>query len=1105
MRILYSTSRIAVRDQCLREVCGLTRTWPDRRALLIVPEQTKMDIERDYLEMSGQSGLMMAEVLSFRRLAWRLLGEIGRQPRQTVDAIGQGMLIHKTLSRHRSELHSFGHLADRPGFIRQAAAALGDLRRYRIDADQLMAASEAAADQALRNKTNDLAVLLRGYDELLNETNLNDAEDDLNRLADLLQELLRLPSGAWPWPFSRLNWLRRTSVWISGFGETRDFTPQEDAVIHALNLLCGELTLTVATDSLPFDRLSVDSGADFCLPGRKTVFRLLQDYPDSSTQMIAETMSGQAAMIAACLREGRRCETYPAAQPDGAGWLRLIRADERDAELSWVAGEIRRLVQLEGYRYRDIALAICDLPGYAPRLRAVCREYNIPLFLDSARPLSGTPLMRLVLSLLDLGLHNWPQTTIMTCLRSGLTPMDPDTIDQLENNMLARGFARPDQEPVFEQWLSLLNALKAADSGARKCELLRGFLVDYGLRARIEKQTEELTAGGEMDAAVAQVKAWNELDRLLEQMTRLTGDTQMPLQTFRDLLAAGMEAAASGVIPTAIDQVTVGDLKQASLRQPKVLFVIGATAALLPPGLPPEGLLKDQDRQTLSGLLGQQLPSSVRDQVFADAFVLYTLLTLPSDRLCMTAPDADVSPWFSWLAQAAPQSLLILPKEPDWDDVRLNSIRPAFGYLLRACGRLTNSGPASEGWLALARKLYDAGLPLTAAVSWLRSSASAESADIKISSGLVRSLYNDPMAMSVSQLEKYASCPFLHFAVYLLALRERPVYQPEASETGTLLHGVVELALAELRLDLAGVDPADFDGRQALIDRWLREGLDPRTLIWMKTAAERDGLQRIFENGLQASVGYRVRRLASASLAAILRQYQQDTFMPSFIEWHFGPGEQDQLTIDSQDGTTISFRGKVDRVDQRQDKNGQYFRIVDYKSGDKKADYEDLYHGLALQLPIYLEAFAKNHPGCQAEDAAYFHFDRPMLNLPASSRPDAEKILSLLVSDFDLRGLKLLPDEIELLRRHSLRQVQKLTASLLDGQFTVAPRKLPNKEAACKYCLMRAVCGFDGSPNRYCRLTPLRGRTNSEGKAVGKREELILRMQCEEDHSEGAL
>lgn len=1103
MRILYSTSRIALRDQCLREVCGLTRTWPDRRALLIVPEQTKMDIERDYLEMSGQSGLMMAEVLSFRRLAWRLLGEIGRQPRQTVDAIGQGMLIHKTLSRYRSELHSFGHLADRPGFIRQASAALGDLRRYRIDADQLMAASEAAADQALRNKTSDLAVLLRGYDELLCGTGLNDAEDDLNRLADLLQELLRLPAGAWPWPYNRLNWLRLTSAWISGFGETRDFTPQEDAIIRTLNQLCGELTLTAATDLLPFDRLSVDSGADFCLPGRKTAYRLLQDYPDAATQLVAETMTGQAAMIAACFREGKRCGSYPAEQSGGADWLRLIRADERDSELSWVAGEIRRLVQQEGCRYRDIALAICDLPGYTPRLRAVCREYNIPLFLDSVKPLSGTPLMRFVLALLDLGLHNWPQTTMMTCLRSGLTPLEPDQIDQLENSMLARGFASPEKEPVFTPWLGLLAALKAADSGARKCELLRGFLVDYGLRDRIEKQSEALTAGGEMDAAVAQVKAWNELDRLLEQMTRLTGDTQMPLQTFRDLLAAGMEAAVSGVIPTAIDQVTVGDLKQGSLRQPKVLFVIGATAALLPPGLPPEGLLKDQDRQALSGLLGQQLPSSVRDQVFADAFVLYTLLTLPSDRLCMTSPDADVSPWFDWLAQAAPQSLQILAPEPDWDDPRLNSIRPAFGYLLRACERSTGIGHA--GWLALARQLNRAGLPLAAAAGWLRSSASAESAEVEISSGLVRSLYAEPMVMSVSQLEKYASCPFLHLAVYLLSLQERRLYQPEAAETGTLLHGVVELALAELRQDLNAIDPADLDGRQALFDRWLRDGFDPRTLKWMKTAAERDGLQRFFENGLQASAGYRVRRLASASLAAILRQYQQDTFLPSFIEWHFGLGEKDHLDIQSRDGTSISFRGKVDRVDLRQDENGQHFRIVDYKSGDKKADFEDLYHGLALQLPIYLEAFARSHPGCQAEDAAYFHFDRPILNLPASSRLNAEQILSKLTGDFDLRGLKLLPDEIELLRRHSLRQAQMLTASLLDGQFAVAPRKLPNKEAACKYCLMRAVCGFDGSPNRYCRLTPLRGRTGPEGRTAGKREELILRLQCEEDQLKGAF
>ncbi|HBP37783.1 MAG TPA: hypothetical protein DD640_03405 [Clostridiales bacterium] len=1143
MRILYGTDQNALRRQCLREVSSLTAAWPDRRAILLVPEQTKMDMERDYLAGSGSPGLMMAEILSFRRLAWRLLGEIGRQPIQAVDSVGQALLIHRVLKKNPSEWQSFSHLADQPGFVRQAAAALGDLKRYQITAAQLLAVSAAVPDIALQQKTHDLGILLREYDLALAETGLGDAEDDLNRLGEALQELVRLPAAAWPWPWWRLDWLRRTSVWVSGFAQTRDFTPQEDAIIKALDQLAADVTLTIASECWPDDSQAVESGADYFLAGRKTAWRLQQIMPIRERIHLPSQLTGLPAEIAACLLGSRRCrlESDPAGRP-GGGYLRLVRAAGRDDELAWVAGEIRRLVQTAGYRYRDITVAVCDLPAYKPRLRAVCREYGIPLFLDAERTLTGTPLLRFVLGLLDIGLHNWPLHSIMACLRSGLSPLSLDEIDRLENEMLARGITRPGQladdsrfsdtsllvvrDRAFPPWQTFLSLLRQESAGGAKCQILRQFLLDYGLAERLSQRSADLAAAGEMDAGLALVQSWNELNRILDQMDQLLGDVPLSLQSFRDLLAAGMETADSGMIPSSLDQVAAGDLRRAMLRQPRALFLIGATAADLPPGQVPEGLLKDLDRQSLSGLLRCQLPSKARDQAFSDAFMILTLLTMPTGRLYLTAPETAVSTWFSWLAAAAPRSAVQLPEQPVWPDARLHALRPAFGYFLQYCCRqaaaqdsgrslpdpaaraaesAAESDVAVSDWPLLACVLRDAGLPLEPAASWLGEGAkSGLRRQVSLPPELVRSLYADPVVLSVSQLEHYAGCPFLHLGTSLLSLREREVWQPEAAEMGTLLHGILELAVRELGADLQSLAPADREGRMLVLQQWLQSDLAARILNWQKLAADRNKLNLFFDTGLRASAGRRAKRLAQASLEAILRQLLRESYRPVSLEWSFGPGQPERWPLRLADGTRLELRGMIDRIDLLPDESNTRFRIIDYKSGNKYADPDALYHGLELQLPAYLEAYSRNNPGLVADDAAYFHFDRPMLSLSGGARPLPELLRRELDKRFNLHSLKMTPDQLDLLRRHTLRRISDLSGQLLAGRFDVAPRKLPRRDPPCRYCSLHAVCGFDDQPAGYVWLPQLAGRPTGDGKRLNKREELVCRLQEQENREGGA-
>jgi len=1082
MRILYSTNRFVLRRQALDEVRSLAAEWPDRRALLIVPEQTKLDTEREYLTLAGQPGLMMAEILSFRRLAWRLLGEIGQEPRLSVDSVGQSMLIHRALTRGKSQMHSFGHLADRPGFIQQAAAVLGDLKRYNIDSSQLSRAAEAAEDKALRDKTADLAVLLNEYDLARSETGLCDAEDDLNLLGRVLSELLRYQrqSVEPPWPLDRLSWLRDTSIWISGFGELRDFTPQEDIVLQTLDGLCRNLTLTITADFLPFDFQAAENGDECFMPGRKTAWRLLHLIPDCLTERVDDPLVSRAAGIAEDFRTGRSCRMAES-QGQHTDWLQLIRASSLDDELAWVAGEIRRLVQLEGCRYRDITVAICDLPGYTPRLRAICREYGVPLFLDTDRPLRGTPLMRFVLGLLDLALHNWPQGTIMTCLRSGLSPLLAEEIDRLENYMLAYGISRPDRlfddsrysdpdllicrDKAMKPWRNVLDIMRRSSSGPEKCSVLYQFLQNYGVAERLTQRSAALADTGDTDAAATMVQSWNELLRVLQQMTRLTGNSDMSLSVFRELLAAGLDAAGTNVIPTAIDQVTVGDLKRAMLRENKILMIVGASAESLPPRLPPEGLLKDQDRQALSAMIGRQLPSSLRDQAYADSFVIYSLFSLPADRLYVTTSSEAVSPWLTWLQAGNPQALQVIPPMPGWQDPRLNAVRPAFNYLLIKSGqRESLAEPEELGWFSVGRALRQAGQPLAEAADWLRWSSRPDIAQVQVPADSVLALYGGHPSLSVTQLERYAACPFQHLATHLLSLREREIWTPDTAETGTLLHGMIELAITELRQELAVLEPDDADGRRAVLERWLDgQKIERQVADWMAAAASRDHLQMFFDQGIQAAAGRRARRMATASLNAILRQYQDDAFRPAYLEWNFGPALRNSLALILPDGQRVEFRGKIDRVDLRHEPEGTYFRIIDYKSGDKKADYQALYYGLALQLPAYLEAFAESHTDCVAEDAAYFHLTRPILSLPAGARQDDAQILTALQKLYSLRGLKLTVDEVMLLRRHALKRAAELAGCLLKGDFEVAPRKLPKRELPCLYCPMLPVCGFDGN------------------------------------------
>ncbi|MSE22415.1 ATP-dependent helicase, partial [Lactobacillus parabuchneri] len=91
-----------------------------------------------------------------------------------------------------------------------------------------------------------------------------------------------------------------------------------------------------------------------------------------------------------------------------------------------------------------------------------------------------------------------------------------------------------------------------------------------------------------------------------------------------------------------------------------------------------------------------------------------------------------------------------------------------------------------------------------------------------------------------------------------------------------------------------------------------------------------------------------------------LRNQQTLTPMrPQNTELIFGQPNQKQalsgLSFDLPDNRTVKVRGRIDRIDSMSTKEKRYFGIVDYKSSDRKFDFNAAYDGISMQLLTYLD------------------------------------------------------------------------------------------------------------------------------------------------------
>ena len=100
------------------------------------------------------------------------------------------------------------------------------------------------------------------------------------------------------------------------------------------------------------------------------------------------------------------------------------------------------------------------------------------------------------------------------------------------------------------------------------------------------------------------------------------------------------------------------------------------------------------------------------------------------------------------------------------------------------------------------------------------------------------------------------------------------------------------------------------------------------------------------------------------------------------------------------------MEGKIESIDSLKIDNKTYYRVIDYKSGNKILRYFDIWHGLNIQLPLYMEALLNNlSENDMPAGLLYFKIDEPVIK--ASPDDPKEEIESRLAREMRMTGLVL--------------------------------------------------------------------------------------------------
>ena len=1018
IRFIFGRAGAGKSHYCLEQINKKLNNQDKNKLILLVPDQYTFQTEKKLLEAIGEKALLRAEVLSFKRMATRVFDSCGGRAINVIEDSGKNMLIYKLLKDKGEELQYFSKISKKQGFVGTVSKSITEFKKYNIS-EEILREKELQIDKdELKEKISDLLNIYESFNGALHKEYI-DSEDILTILANKLRECT-LYNGA--------------EVWVDEF---TTFTPQQIEVLKVLAKQCKNINITLCSD-----------GEDSSKGGEADIFSVITSTENKIIKMMQENNISYKEPVYLNnkniyrFKESNELEhlekyffNYPFKIYKGKNKdVRLYKANNNYNEIEWVAQDILRLVRDKGYRYKDIAVVCREIDSYDKITSVIFNEYNIPYFLDKKRDILSNPLEVLIISALEILISNWSYESVFKYVKSGIITLESQFIDKLENYILANGikgykwtknlleedereFTQEEieiaeyMEEIRRPIIKLYNKIKGNTTVIKYCTALYEFLLEINAFETMDSWLEKFNRLGMQDKIKEYTQVPSIVMDMLDQAVEVLGDEEVDLKTFSKLLVSGFEEKEIGVIPMSLDQVNIGDIARIKGRDVKALYVVGANDGVLPSANKDEGILSDEDRIELKNL-GIELASDTRSRIFEEQFMVYTALTIPSNYLMITYPMADFEGKSLRPSIIIPRLKKILPNMQEESEIwnrnlesdkyySITAPTPTFNELIEALRREYEKEEIEEHWKE-AFKWFEESEEFKDRTNVVFNGLNYTNLVERIPREKIKELYsneNGRLMFSVSRIEKYAQCPFGYYVQYGLKAKDRKVYEFSAPDLGSFMHEILDQFTNKIKKENIHWSELTKDRCSEIVNELVNNKLRNETNSILNS------------NKKYQYFSERFKKTITKSVTVISEQMRRGEFDVFKNEFDFGDfKDSDPIKLELPSNETVYLKGRVDRIDKVELDGETYIRIVDYKSGSKSFDLNELYYGLQIQLLVYLDAILKSSDKilkteCMPGAILYFKIDNPIIQ--SKKALSEEEIQTEVLKKLKMDGLLL--------------------------------------------------------------------------------------------------
>jgi ATP-dependent helicase/nuclease subunit B len=1005
----------------------------NRQIILFVPEQSSFENERGLLDFLGEKNFSRVNLLTFSHLSAFFYEKTGQNTISTaLSGSKKNILMSFAIENCKEKLCIFNKNSSEN--IKILCKTMNEFKNFGVKIDEQSNLVDKIKNQSIKRKLVESLIIFEEFNKILDKKFINPLKE-LDILCDKIEKKKFFSDydvffdefSNFSKPQMRILNLAILQTDVFAAFKCDDFEANE----FGIGTFYAKNTVKKLIESFKYNKIILKNNYRF----KNEEFKILADETDRLC------INGQDNVE----NDVRSVEN-----------IFLYKAGDIYDECDFVAREIRKYVIENNARYSDFTVITRDIAGYGCILSQSFVKYEIPFFIDFPEDIFSKNLIIFVLSVLDIATYGFECKYVFRWLKTGMTEFSTEDIALIENYCFTWNIAPADWRDGFKN--SPLGLEKVTEDAVLELvkinkireKMIKPFIDFYQKKYSVAKKFFEFLKetkvpervreicgkflkNGEIARAEEQARLWDILVKALEEVDDCLDGRNIDTEKFAGFLCAALEEADISFIPQGSDEVVVIAAERARSGKPKIVFIIGASRGDFPKSVESHGIFSNFERRELNrvGIGTWDMYSEIMAR---ENFWAYQAITSASERLfvsfCANGGKFE-SEIFEKILKIFPKIKIVSYKDIPKKDF-ITAKKSAFEFF---------SAGMCPGLLSYFKSKVEFAERLTAVLCTANYKSRLQNAALK------EKMFSFGITLSASQIEKYNSCPFGYFCEYILNIKKRELTEFKATHRGLLMHFLLErLFSADVQL---GDEKLEMKIKN-LIDEFANKFLGG------SSGKSARFLHLLGRQAIPAKIIFKAAR----------KMVENGAFKP-FVH------EMKILSEEKFMGKNLKVVGKVDRVDFC----GDFWRILDYKTGTKKFDLSEVINGVGAQMLIYAKILSRKFARKKCAGVFYFPAIKPIINTE-----NENEIIEKIISELRISGLFLddefvresLKNEAVMNRKNAVNEEQieiilsfsdyliKDTARrIMDGEFERRPY-----ENACDRCNYREICGFIGEIER---------------------------------------